>query len=103
MSEYSRDKVKKHKNDKIDKSASVAQRPIARVNARFLRGMKTVEKILLIVLTILAFIPLLWFCGFTIMQAIHEMDYLAVVVLGVLTLSLVVMGVVIVYESLKGE
>lgn len=61
--------------------------------------MRTVEKILLIVLTIVGFIPLLWFCGVAIEQAIAEVDYLAVGILSILTLSLGVMGGIIIFES----
>lgn len=64
---------------------------------------KYLTKILMILLTVLAFIPLLWFCGFTIIQAIHEVDYLAVFVLGILALMLLALAVVIIMISLGGE
>ena len=64
---------------------------------------KYIIKISILLLIVLAFIPLLWFCGFTIMQAIHEMDYLAVVVLGILALMLVALAVAIIFISLEGD
>ena len=65
--------------------------------------MKIFIKIFVVIFTILAFIPLIWFCGLVIAQAINEVDYLAVVVLSILTLSLIVMCGIIVYGSLTGE
>lgn len=60
-------------------------------------------KIFIVILTILAFIPLIWFCGVTIDQAICEEDYLAVVVLSIFALMLVGMCGAIIYGSLKGD
>jgi hypothetical protein len=64
---------------------------------------KYIIKISILLLIVLAFIPLLWFCGFTIMQAIHETDYLAVVVLGILALMLVALAIAIIFISLEGD
>lgn len=64
---------------------------------------KYIIKISILLLIVLAFIPLLWFCGFTIIQAIHEMDYLAVVVLGILALMLVALAIAIIFISLEGD
>ena len=65
--------------------------------------MKILEKILIIIITILGFIPLIVFCGEAIKQAINETEYLAAIILTILTLSLAIMGAIIVYLTVQKE